>query len=117
MQKAINIEQTSNTVARILSITDQSAAEVSPNGRTYIAVEYVEPPALTSNMDVAYPLYNKQTQTMSWQVVNYQTVATEMVIENQNLKLQVSTLEQSLQDTQTELATTQSALDAVIMGV
>ena len=117
MQKAIHIEQTSNTVARILSITDQSAAEVSPNGQTYITVEYIEPPVLNTNMDVAYPLYNKSTGTMYWMVVNYQTVATEIVIENQNLRLQVSTLEQSLQATQTELATTQQALDAVIMGV
>ena len=104
-------------MARILSTAPIEAVDTSPNGARYIAVEYVEPPTLQSNMDVAYPLYNKSTSTMSWQVVNYQTVATEIVIENQNLKLQVSTLEQSLQDTQTELATTQSALDAVIMGV
>ena len=54
---------------------------------------------------------------MFWQVVNYQTVATDMVMENNNLLLEVANLQNELNVTKEELAVTQEALDAMIMGV
>ena len=116
MQKAINIDS-SKTISRILSVTDISAVENSPNGAVYIAVEWIEAPKLNSNMNIAYPMYNSQTKTMFWQVVNYQTVATDMVMENNNLRLEVANLQNELNATKEELAVTQEALDAMIMGV
>ena len=116
MQKAINIDN-NGTISRILSVADISAVENSPNGAVYISVDWVEAPKLNSNMDIAYPMYNSQTKTMFWQVVNYQTVATDMVIENNNLRLEVDNLQNELNATKEELATTQEALDAMIMGV
>ena len=116
MQKAINIDN-NGIISRILSIADISAVENSPNGAVYIAVEWVEAPKLNSNMDIAYPMYNSQTKTMFWQVVNYQNAATDIVIENNNLRLEVNNLQNELNATKEELATTQEALDAMIMGV
>ena len=52
MQKAIHIDG-SGPICRILSITDAQAAETSPNGIPYILTEYVDPPKLTSSMDIA----------------------------------------------------------------
>nr|DAP53630.1 MAG TPA: hypothetical protein [Caudoviricetes sp.] len=93
MQKAIHTDGAS-VICRILSITDVSATETSPNGLPYIAVNYVEPPELTDAMKVSYPMYNKNTGEMFWQVVDYQNSATELLLDNQNLRLQVSQLQQ-----------------------
>ena len=108
MQKAIHIDG-STPICRILSITDAQAAETSPNGLPYILTEYVEPPALASSMDIAYPMYNTVTGVMYWQVVNYQLAATDMLLANQNLQAQVTALQQ-------ELETAQLALDDLLMG-
>ena len=116
MQKAINIDN-NGTISRILSVADISAVDNSPNGAIYIPVDWVEAPKLNSNMDIAYPMYNSQTKTMFWQVVNYQTVATDMVLENNNLRIEIYDLQNKLNATKEELAVTQEALDAMIMGV
>lgn len=108
MQKAIHIDG-SGPICRILSITDAQAAETSPNGLPYILAEYVEPPTLANSMDIAYPMYNTVTGVMYWQVVNYQLAATDMLLANQNLQLQVTALQQ-------ELETAQLALDDLLMG-
>lgn len=110
MQKAIHIDG-NGTIKRILSITDISAVENSPNGLTYIAVEYVEPPEIEdTNRDIAYPMYNSVTGEMFWQVVNYQNSAAEYMLDNQNLKYQVSQLETKLAEKEAELTDTQLAI-------
>lgn len=110
MQKAIHIDG-NGTIKRILSITDISAVENSPNGLTYIAVEYVEPPEIEdTNRDIAYPMYNNATGEMFWQVVNYQNSAAEYMLDNQNLKYQVSQLETKLTEKEAELTDTQLAI-------
>lgn len=110
MQKAIHIDG-NGTIKRILSITDISAIENSPNGLTYIAVEYVEPPEIEdTNRDIAYPMYNNATGEMFWQVVNYQNSAAEYMLDNQNLKYQVSQLETKLAEKEAELTDTQLAI-------
>ena len=106
MQKAIHIDS-GTPICRILSITDAQAAETSPNGLPYILTEYVESPTLTSSMDIAYPMYNTVTGVMYWQVVNYQNAATDMLLTNQNLQVQVTALQQ-------ELETAQLALDDLL---
>ena len=108
MQKAIHIDG-SAPICRILSITDAQAAETSPNGLPYILTEYVEPPTLTSSMDIAYPMYNTDAGVMYWQVVNYQNAATDMLLANQALQAQVTAL-------QGELETAQLALDDLLRG-
>lgn len=90
MKKYINIENTSNTIARVLSITDST---ISPNGLTYIEVDYVERPILDNlALDIAYPLYNKETQVFYWAVVNYQTTATDMLLSLQNANNTINNL-------------------------
>ena len=108
MQKAIHTDG-SAPICRILSITDAQAAETSPNGLAYILTEYVDPPTLTSSMDIAYPMYNTVTGAMYWQVVNYQNAATDMLLANQALQAQVTAL-------QGELEAAQLALDDLLMG-
>lgn len=93
MQKAINLEPTGNTIARVLSIADPIAAEVSPNGLDYILIEdYSEPPELATHMDIHYPLYNKAEGKFIWLTVNYQTAATETTRLNQELIFEISAL-------------------------
>ena len=108
MQKAIHTDG-SAPICRILSIADAQAAETSPNGLPYVLTEYVDPPTLTSSMDIAYPMYNTVTGAMYWQVVNYQNAATDMLLANQALQAQVTAL-------QGELEAAQLALDDLLMG-
>lgn len=121
MQKAIHIDG-NGAIKRILSITDISAVESSPNGLTYIAVDYVEPPkVLDETRELLYPMYDSETGVMFWQIVNYQNSASEILLDNQNLKLQVSQLETKLAEKETELVETQLAVaelaELVVGGV
>lgn len=88
MKKYINIENTGNLIARVLSITDTS---ISPNGLEYIEIDnYIDPPELINPaLDVAYPMYNKSTQIFYWVVVNYQMTATEVNLQLENTKYQL----------------------------
>lgn len=110
MQKAIHIDG-NGTFKRILSITDISAVEDSPNGLVYIPVEYVEQPEVEdTNRDIVYPMYNSETGVMFWQVINYQNAATDLMLDNQNLKIQVAQLNVSLAEKEAELIDTQLAV-------
>lgn len=116
MNKAIHIDG-AGIIKRILSITDISAVESSPNGLTYIAVEYVEQPEIEDfNRDIAYPMYNTETGVMFWQIVNYQNAASDLMLENQNLKLQVSDLQNELSTVSDEITNTQLALCELYEG-
>jgi len=103
MNKAINIEGSSKEVVRVLSIADETAVENSPNGLTYMLItNYVEPPVLTNPLDLNYPMYNKVTKEFYWKTVYYQYTATDGLIEVENLKQVVATLQSeknSLQET------------------
>lgn len=110
MKKAIHIDG-GGTIKRILSITDVSAVESSPNGLAYIAVDYIEPPKVEdANRDIVYPMYNSETGIMFWQLVNYQNVAADLMLDNQNLKIRVAQLSNSLAEKEAELIDTQLAV-------
>lgn len=92
MRKAIHIEKGSG-ITRILSIADISVITNNPTNLLYIPVEYLEPPVLKdSALDKAYPMYNRDTGVMFWQVVNYQTTATEEALKIANLEFEVQKL-------------------------
>lgn len=110
MKKAIHIDG-NGTFKRILSIADISAVESSPNGLTYIEVEYVDKPEVEdTNRDIAYPMYNSATGEMFWQVVNYQNTVEDFVLDNFNLKHKVDELHAKLNEKDVELVETQLAL-------
>lgn len=102
MTKYINIENTSNIIVRVLSITDNN---VSPNGLIYIEINnYIEPPVLENPaLDVAYPMYNKDTQEFYWVIVNYQTTATEVNLQSENTKYQLQTAQAQINQLTTNL--------------
>lgn len=94
MNKAINIKNSTKEVVRVLSITDESAVDDSPNDLVYFKItNYVAPPTLTNPLDINYPMYNKVTGEFYWKTVNYQYTATEGLIEVENLKQVVATLQ------------------------
>lgn len=90
MQKAIHIEQ-SKIVTRVLSIAESSILEGNCTELQYFLIDdYVEPPMLMDiALDKAYPMYNTETKTFFWQVVNYQTTATEETLKIANLEYEV----------------------------
>jgi len=102
MKKYINIETSNDTIVRVLSITDSL---VSPNGLKYIEINnYIEPPILNNlALDIAYPLYNKETQEFYWVIVNYQTTATEVNLQLENTKYQLQTSQSEIKQLTTEL--------------
>jgi len=95
MNKAINIENSNKTVVRVLSITDESAAEYSPNGLSYFVIDnYVDPPEVSDPaLQLNYPMYNKETGEFKWITVDYQNTAAAELIEIENLRHTVSELE------------------------
>lgn len=109
MKKYINIENSNNIITRVLSITDSN---ISPNGLLYIEIHnYEEPPTLDNpSLDIAYPMYNKETKEFYWVVVNYQTTATEVNLQLENTKYQL----QSAQAQITELTTKLNEANATI---
>lgn len=113
MQKAIVIGQ-DNPITRILIVTDISAVDSSPNGMSYIPVEWVDSPSINEATEIAYPMYNCETETMFWQVVEYQASVSNQVLENLNLKAQINFLNEQLNATKEELAITQEALDGFL---
>lgn len=100
MKKFINIENSNNSIVRVLSITDSN---ISPNGLQYIEINnYIDAPTLDNpTLDVAYPMYNKTTKELYWVIVNYQTTITEVNLQLENTSYQL----QSAQHKITELTT------------
>lgn len=94
MQKAIDIEETTENVARVLSIALPEAAVSSPNGLSYISInDYTEPPTLSGELQMAYPMYNKQTESFFWSVVDFQQTAIDRVAERENMLALISQLQ------------------------
>jgi hypothetical protein len=87
MIKAINIENSRNSVVRVLSIADESVIEENPTTLDYILItDYTEPPASSNPMAVNYPMYDKVNKKFKWKQIAYQNTATEELLEIENLK-------------------------------
>ncbi len=98
MNKAINIENSSKNVVRVLSIAEPSVIENNPTGLEYILIEdFTEPPVLDNHMSVNYPMYDKVNKVFKWVQVQYQNTATEELLEIENLKTKNATLQSELQ--------------------
>ena len=98
MKKAISIENSNKNIVRVLSVSEPDIIENNPTGREYILVDdFSEPPELQSPMSVNYCMYNKSTQEVIWQQVQYQNTATEELLEIENLKVENTQLKSELQ--------------------
>ncbi len=117
MNKAINIESSSNNVVRVHSIADESAVENSPNGLIYFLItDYTEPPALDNSLSKNYPMYDRVNQQFKWVQIQYQNTATEELLEIENLKAKNVTLQNELQSAHTNINILTEALADVIGG-
>ncbi len=97
MIKAINLENSSNNVVRVLSIADPSVIENNPTGLEYILIEdFTEPPELESHLSINYPMYDKVNQQFKWVQVQYQNTMTEELIQIENLKVENALLNNEL---------------------
>jgi hypothetical protein len=97
MNKAINIENSSNDVVRVLSIAEPEIIENNPTGLEYILIEdFTEPPELDNPMSINYPMYDKVNQQFKWVQVQYQNTMTEELLQIENLKVENSQLRDEL---------------------
>lgn len=104
MQKAINLENSSRSVVRVLSIADPEVVENNPTGLEYILIEdFTEPPELGNHLSINYPMYDKVNQQFKWVQVQYQNTMTEELLQIENLKVENLQLRNELSETQTEL--------------
>ena len=97
MQKAINIENSSKSVVRVLSIAEPHIIENNPTGMDYILIEdFTEPPELNNHLSINYPMYDKVNKQFKWVQVQYQNTMTEELIQIENLKVENDILQQEL---------------------
>jgi hypothetical protein len=97
MQKAINIENSSKNVVRVLSIAEPSVIESNPTGLEYILIEdFTEPPELESHLSINYPMYDKVNKQFKWVQVQYQNTMTEELLQIENLKVENALLNNEL---------------------
>jgi hypothetical protein len=97
MRKAINIENTSKDIARVLSIADESLIDENPTTQEYILItDYMEPPALSNSLSINYPMYDKVNKVFKWIQITYQHTATEELFQIENLKAESSNLKSQL---------------------
>lgn len=98
MQKAINLENSSNDVVRVLSIAEPEVIANNPTGLEYILIEdFTEPPELQSHLSINYPMYDKINQEFKWIQIQYQNTATEELLQIENLKSENMQLKTDLQ--------------------
>lgn len=104
MNKAINIENSSNDVVRVLSIADESVIENNPTGSNYILInDFTEPPELDNQLSINYPMYDKVNETFKWVQIQYQNTVTEEIIQIENLKVENQLLQSELNITKEQL--------------
>lgn len=104
MIKAINIENSSKKVVRVLSIADQSVIENNPTGLDYILIDdFIEPPELANHMSINYPMYDIVNKKFKWLQIQYQNTVTEELLQIENLKVENSQLRNELNSTKDEL--------------
>lgn len=108
MNKAINIENSSKNIVRVLSIANETVIENNPTGLEYILInDFTEPPDLQNNLSINYSMYDKANEIFIWKQIQYQNTATEEVLNIENIKMTLSI-------TRSELATTNSNIDMLI---
>lgn len=97
MRKAINIENSSKNVVRILSIVEPEIIENNPTDREYFLIEdYEEPPVLNNSLSKNYPMWDKVSRIFKWVQIQYQNTATEELLEIENLKTENTALQNDL---------------------
>ena len=97
MQKAINLENSSRSVVRVLSIAEPEVIANNPTGLEYILIEdFAEPPELNNHLSINYPMYDKVNQQFKWVQVQYQNTMTEELLQIENLKVENSQLRNEL---------------------
>lgn len=78
MTKAISIEETSKTVARVLSIAEPEIIECNPTQNEYFLIEdYEEPVIEDPSLHKAYAVYDKVNKQFKWVIVKYTITAPE----------------------------------------
>lgn len=108
MQKAINVENSSKNVVRVLSIAEPPIIENNPTGLEYFLIgDFTEPPELDNQLSINYPMYDKINKQFKWVQVQYQNTMTEEMLQIDNLKVENSIL-------QTELLTANENIDMLI---
>lgn len=91
MQKSIHIEESSDDMVRVLSITDPIEGLVI-EGREYILIDnYEEEPILPNNMTVNYAFYTKSTGAFKWVQVVYQATSDDYNKNIEELKETITT--------------------------
>lgn len=117
MQKVINIENSNKQIVRVLSIAEPDIIENNPTNQNYILVDnFPDPPETTSHMSVNYCMYNKTTQEIIWQQVQYQNTATNELLEIENLKVENTQLKSDLQTANENIDSLTEALADMIGG-
>ena len=87
MRKAISIEETSKTVARVLSIAEPEIIECNPTQNEYFIIEDYEEPIIDDpSLHKAYAVYDKVKKQFRWMIVKYTITAPDGVIEVEDLK-------------------------------
>lgn len=117
MQKAINIENSSKNVVRVLSIMNPEDIENNPTGRDYILIEdYEEPPILDNSMSVNYPMWDKLNQKFMWVPIQYQNTSNEELLAIENLKVENNLLKSKLQSANENIDMLTEAMADLIGG-
>lgn len=117
MQKAINIENSSENVVRILSIAEPEIIENNPTNRQYILIEdYTEPPILDNPMSINYPMWDKVNQVFKWIQIQYQNTPTEELLEIENLKVENNLLKNQLKSANENIDMLTEAMADLIGG-
>lgn len=99
MTKAISIEETSKTVARVLSISEPEIIECNPTQNEYFIIEDYEEPIIDDpSLHKAYAVYDKVNKQFSWMIVKYTITAPEGIIEVEDLKNENKVLHVQLED-------------------
>jgi len=97
MIKAINLENSSRSVVRVLSIADPEVMVNNPTGLEYILIEdFTEPPELNNHLSINYPMYDKVKKQFKWVQVQYQNTMTEELLQIENLKVENALLNNEL---------------------
>ncbi len=117
MQKAINLEQSSKNVVRVLSIMNPEDIENNPTDRQYILIDdYIEPSELNNHMSVNYPMYDKVNEIFKWVQIQYQNTATEELLAIENLKVENNLLKSKLQSANENIDMLTEAMADLIGG-
>lgn len=97
IQKAINIEKSNTNSVRVLSIAEPEIIENNPTNREYILIDdYIDPPEADNHMIINYPMYNKIDKKFLWMQIDYQNVASDGIIEIEDIKNNISNINNTM---------------------